>query len=328
MKNYNIVFIEGWPAAGKTALWSLLDGHNSFFVDPLHTYILYSLHGLFSEKGEKRKLTIREVRAALSKTEYYKIEQYSKAKTFPISFDSKTQIYKEYIFDWIMFDQNFINDVTSKEINAKDFSNFYIYWYLKSYKNGIYLDKTETFITMTNYFEYNKAVKLNKIINCQFIKVTRSPEEIIYSRSSRKPRSEDGKETKHFAPVFFDLMNEGEYEKICHFNDFYKKLEDKKFFINVNLYDIVYRKEKTLLKLCKFLNIEFSEKLIIETRDGVKLSSKHFLTKSINDIPSFSFFKKTLILLHKFFYNIFRKPFNILSLKSVLIYFGLKYLKK
>jgi hypothetical protein len=227
-----------------------------------------------------------------------------------------------------MFDQNFINEVTSKEINAKEFSNVFIFWYLKSYKNGIYLKNTKTFITMTNYFEHNKVVKLNKIINCQIIKISRSPEEIIYSRSSRKPRLEDGRETRDFAPDFFNLMNEGEYEKICHFNNFYDNLEDDKFFINISLNDIVYRKKESLLKLCKFLNIEFSEKLIIETRDGVKLSSKHFLTKSINDIPSFSFFKKTLILLHKFFYNIFRKPFNILSLKSVLIYYGLKYFKK
>jgi hypothetical protein len=326
--NYNIVFIEGWPAAGKTSLWSLLDGYDSFFVDPLHTYVLYSINSIFKYKDQKIALTIREARSALCQTEYYKIEQYSKSKTFPISFDSKTQLDKDYIFDWKLFDHNFINAITSKKINAKEFSNIFIYWYLKSYCNGTYLDKTQTFITMTNYWEYNNSAKLNKLIACKYIIISRSPKEIIYSRSSRRPRPQDGKETHHFAPDFYDLISSGEYEKISHFNDHYKSLSKNKSFISISLNNLVYNKKEILLYLCKFLEIKFSEILMKETRDGEELSKKYFLTKSINDIPAFNLYQNILIFLHKILYKVFKKPLNILSVKSLLIYFGLRFLKK
>jgi hypothetical protein len=65
-----------------------------------------------------------------------------------------------------------------------------------------------------------------------------------------------------------------------------------------------------------------------ETRDGEELSKKYFLTKSINDIPAFNLYQNILIFLHKILYKVFKKPLNILSVKSILIYFGLRFLKK
>jgi hypothetical protein len=325
---YNLAFIEGWPASGKTALWACLDCREEIFVEPLHVYALNSMFALDFSSNKTRKLTIREVRKALSQTEYYKTEQYSYEGSFPISFGAGMTENATFKFDWKRFDSEFINSVTSKAISAEEYIEAYIDCYLDSYHSGHFKGRVKTFVTMTNYYDYKSLFRLRNIIDFKLIYVQRSYRDIIWSRTARKARPQDGKESHHFAPKFDYLMSLSEVQNIFAFDKFNR--DKSNVYLTIELSELLKQTELSLKKVVSYLGIEWRQEFLLETRDGSLISSRYKLTSHSNDVPSFSFWQRCSLGVHYFLAKYFKFKFNPFSLKAIIIFSGTtirKYLK-
>lgn len=319
---YNIVLLEGWPAAGKASVWSLLDGVETVFVEPLHVYVLYALEKLNFQVGVPCQFTVREIRQALGVTEYYKTEQYSYAGSFPLSFGSGMQENLSFQFNWRVFDERFITSVTERPIYAHEFFEYYIDAYLQSYLDGYYYGKISTFVTMTNYFKYNLLDSFRDHIPIKVVQVQRDFRNVIASRSSRKPRKEDGNNIRDFAPSFEDLIRRGEVESILSFDRFFR-VEFNDVFV-VNLEELIKTKPEIMKRLATYLEIEYSDIFLTETRDNRAISDRYSLTEKINDNPRYRFYQRFQLKVHEVLWRIHHAPLNVLSLRSILFYFALR----
>lgn len=319
---YNLAFIEGWPASGKTALWACLDCIEGVFVEPLHVFALNSLITLDFSASQKRKLTVREVRKALSQTEYFKTEQYSYDECFPISFGAEMSEVATFKFNWKKFDTEFIKAVTSKAINAEEYVEAYIDCYLDSYQNGRFKGIVHTFVTMTNYYDYKSLFELRTVIDFKLIQIQRSFKEIIWSRIVRKPRPQDGKESHHFAPNFEYLMSLSEVQNIFIFDDFYRRRSN--IYLTISLNDLIDKTEFSMRKVASYLQIDWRTDFLQETRDGKLISYRYKLTSHSNDIPKFSVRQRLLLHIHYTLVKYFKLKYNPFSLKSIIIFYGTK----
>lgn len=319
----NLINIEGWPAAGKTTLWGLLDGTSDIFVDPLHNYTHYA--GLNSFDN----LTIREYRKFLSNTEFYKIEQYSISRNFPISYGAGKNRDCSFDFDFDKFNNNLRNIVTQKDgIDGLDFVKNFMQLYLTSYnlkKHSSY----RYFATMSNYFDYKKYTNSKLFKASKTIVVTREPIDIIASRINRKPREVDGNETSSFAPNFIPLLFSSEIEEINSFNNHYKKLSrsNPKNVMVISLDDLIYNKKKSMLLICEFLNISFDKLFLKATRDSIDIEDDSYnLTNKINDNYQniLSLDKIILIRVIELIWKVHKQPISIFNPFSILRFLYLK----
>jgi len=319
---YKVVFLEGWPASGKTALWACLDGAKEVFVEPLHVYVFNSLFSLGFSGKQRRKLTVREVRKALALTEYYKTEQYSYDASFPISFGANMTEYANFDFDWKKFDSEFIHSVTSHAISAEEYVEAYITCYLDSYLEGRYVGKVKTFVTMTNYFDYRRLDELIGIMDFKLVQVQRTYSEIIWSRIARKPREQDGAESQHFAPTYSQLMRSSEVQSIVSFDKFYRNRA--KLYKTILLTDLIEHTELTMRKVISYLELDWGDQFLLETRDGMLISNKYRLTTHSNDVPKFRMWEKISLKFHYLIAKVFNLKFNPFSIYAMLVYFGMK----
>lgn len=328
-----IVILEGWPASGKTALWALLDGSQEIFVEPLHTFWFEIIFDLFSNENEARLITVRELRYALSRTEYYKIEQYANTGKFPISFAAGKQKDHKFEFNFYKFDQELSNAVCDGNLKtAKDLVDIFATLFLQNYGAACTNQEYTCIVSMSNYFMYKKNAIHNFPTIFKVIVVGRPPVEIYASRLARKPREEDGAKISDFAPNRKKLASEAELEECFVFHEYWFKLS-KKFpqcVFYCSLTEILSEKQTNIKKIMGFLNTTYSATNFYGTRDGKKIEDTNYsLTKKINDNSKdllsitdriYTTFRMTLVKLH-------RQPVNIFNVKSIIRFFYLR-LKK
>jgi hypothetical protein len=324
-----VLILEGWPAAGKTALWALLDGHPEIFVEPLHTYFYQIIFELFQDQNERRRVTIREFRKAASATEYYKIEQISAAGYYEMT--AAHNLRKKFIFefDFNSFDEKNIeyilkhgNDTSAEEMLAHMTEQF-----CKCYGlNNI----PKYFVAMSDYYAYkrNNILKFDRLF--KVLTVIRDPIEIYASRISRTARLEDGKETNNFAPDIKKLAREAEIEEICAFNIYYETLQrlrsDLYFYINLD--NLLTDKRNSIRSISEFLSVEVNDIMLKGTRDGCEFETVDFaLTQKVNDEAKalLSPYLLRSVQVRRLIFSFHRKPFNIFNLSSILRYFYLRY---
>lgn len=321
----NFIQIDGWAAAGKGALWSLLDGHKDIFVNPIHDFTHCALF---------QEITHNNFRKLLTETEYYKLEKLSKIGFDPIDFGAKKTIKNNFNFDFYKFDK-IMAEILSDPVEKKDiniFLNLYMQTFIGSYKNKTYcVDDLKYFASMGNYYHW-ESYKDSELMKCiRTIFVLRAPEGIIAARINREKRAIDSKDSHQFAPSFKQLMSVGDVEAICAYNELICFME-KQFPENVmvlDFEDLVINTDATMRRVAKFLSIEFDPVLCIATRDGQPISSgdTSFVGK-VNDDPDIilSFWQKNFIKLHCYLYKIHKLPVNFLSLNSIgrWLYFRLR----
>jgi len=318
-----LINIEGWPAAGKTALWGMLDGSESIFVDPIHNYTHYA--GL----ADFKSLTVREFRKLVSTTEYFKLEQYSISKSFPISYGADKNRDWGYNFDFRHFDERFRNRCTATDnMNGSFFVRNFILEYIAAYQTN--KPKPKYFATMSNYFEYKKFCRSEIFHNSKTIVVSRSAIDIIASRVGRKPRTVDGDKSSVFAPSFFSLLFSSEIEEINSFNRFYLKLQNMypANVIVITIEELIYEKAKTMNKVCDFLDIDYNEIFLHASRDGECIEDEMYsLTKKINDNHASILSKAQIyvIKLLELIWRTHRQPVSLFNPLSILRYLYLKF---
>lgn len=324
-----VVILEGWPAAGKTALWALLDGHPKIFVEPLHTYFFQIIFELFQDQDERRSITIREFRKAASCTEYYKLEQISEVGFYEMTAAHNLTRRFDFVFDFKSFDASNIDFIKKfgRNTNAEELLTHLVTQFCKCYG----LNKNPTyFVSMSDYYAYkkNNILKFHRLF--KIIAVTRDPLEIYASRISRKARPEDGKETMHFAPDIKKLARESEIEEIGAFNHFYESLQKLRpeLIFCTSLDQLLMNKQDSMKSICKFLSIKVDNILFKGTRNGDKFETTNFaLTQKVNDNARTLLPSRILrsIQTRYFIFKFHGKPFNIFNFRSILRYGYLRY---
>ena len=328
-----VVILEGWPASGKTSLWALLDGSDEIFVEPLHTFWYEIIFDLFADENDFRPITVRELRCALSKTEYYKTEQYANAGKFPISFAADKQKDHEFEFNFYKFDQELIEAVCDGSAkSAKDLVEIFTTLYLQNYGASCANHKYKYIVSMSNYFMYKKnAIDKYKSI-FKVIAVARPPIEIYASRISRTPRVEDGNKTSDFAPNRKKLAIEAELEECFVFYEYWRELANRspQHVLSCSLNEVLSNKYKAMNKIMDFLNLTCSEINYYGTRDGEEIEDAVYsLTKSTNDDSNYllSHKDKTHALVRMTLVKLHKQPVNILNMKSIIRFLYLRMKK-
>ena len=328
-----VVILEGWPASGKTALWALLDGSKEIFVEPLHTFWFEIIFHLFSNEDEAKLITERDLRHALSLTEYYKIEQYANTGKFPISFAAGKQKEHKFEFNFYKFDQELSNAVCDNSLKtAKDLVDIFTTLYLQNYGDPCTNRKIKYIVSMSNYFMYKKNTIHDFKNILKVIVVARPPIEIYASRLARKPRLEDGAEPNDFAPNRKKLAIEAELEDCFVFHKYWIKLSKKfpQYVFYCSLTELLSKKQTTIKNIMGFLNLPYSDINFYGTRDGEEIEDYNYsLTQKINDNSTdllssndriHAIVRMTLVKFHS-------QPVNILNIKSIIRFFYLR-LKK
>ncbi len=323
--------IEGWAAAGKAVLWSLLDGHKDIFVNPIHDY---SHCAIFY--GD---LNINSLRENLLKTQYYKIERLSKIGYDPIDFGNNATLESKFDFDFYNFDKAISSSIgLNNSLQGKDFLDVYTKKFIENYKTKKYDHRDiKYFASMGNYYEYQKYITSDFFKYTKTIFIQRSVEGIFTGRLKRKPRSIDNVLSKQFAPGWSDLMGVGDVESILHYDCTVLRLKVL-FPSNVMVIDfdeIVLNPEKVMKSVSQFLEIPFIGILTTPTRDGLYLEKDGIsFTGNINDNPELFLtpIMKVSIKLHKLLFMIHGLPINFLHIKSIVRYLyqrikGIKYFK-
>ena len=115
-------------------------------------------------------------------------------------------------------------------------------------------------------------------------------------------------------------------ESILSFDRFFR-IEFNDVFV-VNLEELIKTKLEIMKRLAAYLEIEFNDIFLTETRDNRAISHRYSLTEKINDIPRFRFYQRLQLRVHEVLWRIHHAPLNVLSLRSILFYFALRFKDK
>lgn len=323
-----LLIIEGWPASGKATLWSMLDGHEKIYVEPLHSYFYEVIFELFDDEHDNRKVDIRTLRKCLAGTEYYKYELYASLGSYEMTAGKDAKLTFKFDFNFRKFDRLLSNAISANvaPLTANSLLNLMLTCYFNC------LDRNTTpsyFASMSNYFNYrsNNYKKFPSIV--KVIQVQRDAAEIYASRLGRTGRPIDAEKNLNFAPTRLKMAKEAEIEEILAFDKFHLRQSQlsPEQYLQVSLTNLIYQKDKALHDICSFLKITFHDILKDGSRDGVRFESESFqLTKRMNDklASTLTTRARLELFLRASIFGIHRKPVNILNLYSVIRFLYLK----
>lgn len=324
-----LLIIEGWPASGKATLWSMLDGHEHIYVEPLHSYFYEVIFKLFDDEHHERTIDIRTLRKCLADTEYYKYELYSFLGYYEMTAGKNNKLAFKFDFDFHKFDffisQKISNNVAP--LKASDLLNLM----LTCYFDCLNIKKTaKYFVSMSNYFNYttNKYNKFPSIV--KVIQVQRDASEVYASRLARRGRIIDGDKDLDFAPTRSKMAKEAEIEEIITFDNYYRTRIKSypKQYLQISLNDLINKKDDTLQNICSFLDIKFSSILRDGSRDGIRFETEVFqLTKKVNDniASNLTIYAKIELYMRRSIYQLHGMPLNIFNFYSIIRFIYLKY---
>lgn len=284
--------IDGWRGAGKSALWTLLDGHKSIFCSPVHDT---SFEAFVTESDNSEWISNRDllqVRRFLNKTGYYKFEVFSHAKVFYLDFNAEgDRLALPFDFDFYTFDKLFFSNLIKQEKWNIEWIVDTLYKSLESVyrKQSINIDNdvTKYYVTMGGIkdWRYNSFHQVLPHAKC--IQVRRDVGGIISTISNRSSNPLDKSSKSGYSKSFNQRIKEHEIENILCYYDTYDRLVDK--FPNtykvVDFKNLVENTNKTMKQIAKFLDIEFDSTLTKATRDGKELicNGKKYVGKVYDD---------------------------------------------
>ncbi|NOI68714.1 sulfotransferase [Vibrio sp. 99-8-1] len=320
-----IVNIDGWFGGGKSVIWALLDDHSKIFVDPVHNYsfvpfLTDSFHSEWMSSKNTSKLRI-----LLSRSEYYKYEKMMYDGVLPVHFKADHTFNLDYKIDFYKLDQNYFSTLMNLPNWSYDsilgtlYDNVETEWSGSSCHKPIKvtMGKADAYLDYWNIPE--------RFSNMKTIFVKRDIYNIIATRSNRVARPNDLSQDKVFNCDFRVLVNNGEVEKICHCFETYNHLENQfpdKFLV-INFEDLITETRETMKRVCVFLDIDFEEVLLKPTRDGDILEDKgisFISSEHDNAYELLTYKERNLVKRHINQFRFHRRPMNIMSVKSLLLY--------
>jgi len=319
-----LIQIDGWFAGGKSVLWSLLDGHSDVFVCPVHEY---SFAGFLNQSNEDEWITKKHtttLRRILSRTEFYKFEKLYWDKVLPISLSSDVSIDIPYDVNFYEYDEQLFRALDAcKEWSIETIVNKIYQVYYEIYtRNNVHPKYYAMMSHPTSYMLYEQIPTL--LPGMKSILVKRGVKNIIASRMNRNERPKDLNEAKAFRVPFDILMKRNDVEQILDFYNTYELLQDKypDNFLVVSFDELITNTKNTMSGVSKFLGVGYEEILALPTRDGKELRSGDvsFIGTENDDYRNLLGEDEIAVIESRIRrYNIFKKPYNVFSLKDQMI---------
>ena len=297
MKDYKILFITGHRKSGTSMLNNLFDGHDDFLVYPNDISIFYGYYPNFI--GKKFSFMIKKKRLlnVISKS----LKNVSNNKNFD----------KNLFIKSIEKSINKKNIDKIKEIFKLIIKNFVQFSTKKNFK---YIVIKETSMGMLLQ-EINKWFKKIK-----FIQIIRDPRDNYSSLNSgfEKYYKKNGESKKI---LLSSMINRASLDfKFIKIN---KDLLGSKKFYYCKFEDIVTKPKNQLQKICKYLNINFSNKLLYPSVLGSKTKGNNFENKKLFKISKINVnnwktrISKIEIEILEFYFQDIIKDFDYKKIKKI-----------
>jgi hypothetical protein len=321
-----LLHIDGWYAGGKTVLWSLLDGHQEVFVCPVHDY---SFAPFFKHANNEEWVQIKYptiLRKILAKSEYYKFEKIYRDGVLPVFFSADVHMDLPYQTDFYRFDKRFFDKLD--ELEVWDIESIIETLYAAFYAEHTGTSTSEHpkyFASMSYPSIYQEYKNIPEVFpHMKNILVKRGLKNIIATRTNRKERPRDLNKAQAFNTPLAKIFRDNEIEKILHFFDTYEELQQKypEQFLVVEFEDLVKDTDVSMKKVADFLGIEFEDILTVPTRDGIELKYEglSFIGEENDDYRKLlTDAEIKLIERREKLYRIFKRPYNVLSIKQNLV---------
>lgn len=271
-----LIQVDGWFGSGKSVLWMLLDGHPDVFCSPIHDF---SYSAFLSQSDAHEWVTTRHteiLRKALARTQYYKFEKAYWDGFQSFEFSTTEVLRLPYTCNYYRFDEAFFTALMKRERWTICEITDLLYGSVYREVHGLPQDSAlpRFFAAMSHAHlieEYSNFPVL--FPGSKSIQVRRSVENIVATRSNRKPKPEDFKTKNFFSGDFETRIAEGEVEKILAYYDRYDALMKQypDVFTTVEFDDLVMRTEPTMRRMAEFLDIPFHPELLRATYCGTEI---------------------------------------------------------
>lgn len=267
--------IDGWFAGGKSALWSLLDGHEDIFVNPVHDYSYALFLDKLNDDEWINKKHCTALRKILNQSEYYKFEKLYNEKKYQIHFSIDKIMDVDYYVDFYEFDKLFFSKLNDmKEWNIELIIHTLYQTYFEIYNKGNKNKYPKYYASMSHpgLFRYYENIPLI-MPNMKSIVVKRDIMNIIATRMNRKERANDLNKFQAFSTPLKKIIDTKEINKILNYFEIHEELQRKypSQFLVVDFKKLITETEKSMKDIAKFLDIEYDSVLSIPTRDAILL---------------------------------------------------------
>lgn len=259
-----LVVLDGLPASGKSVLLSLLDGHDSLFVNPFHDGIISEVYS----NTEAEQLILRKSRKNVDKilenTGYYRLKEMSKLGRIPIPVSSKNSEWKNVALnlDFNTVNQKLYCDVLKGEIKSRlDFVNSHL-----SVLNKELDEKSRKacfYVTMATPKLYAKEL-LSDTASTKIIHVRRDIDGIAYSISRRGAAPGRSSADNDKFSLKKTLINAWHWASYYRYIDNLKKEYPERILI-VNFNEMFSNTSGFMENICDFIGVEFSHKMVKES---------------------------------------------------------------
>lgn len=274
----DLIKIDGWRGAGKSVLWTLLDGHDGVFCSPFHDGFF---EPFMTENKDAEWLKFRDprtLRRFINSTNYYLLELHSWNKFINLDFTSKEKrLSIPFEFNFYDFDRDFFCALRECEDWTIERIIRTFYATLKEHcrtggTGGLENTKYVAAMGSPISWEHNNfSVNLPR---AKCIQVRRDPYGILATISNRRPLDCDFRSRVGYHDDFRTRMKRSEVEKILNFYEHYDRLVEKypRRFLILNFKEIVTETQAVMKKVARFLNIDFREILTKCTFRGEELT--------------------------------------------------------
>lgn len=283
----DILYITGNPASGKSVLGYLLDGHRCTAVTHCHDNFLSifrdiecideltrseTLSDIMKSDGDEKipnGIDIKELRANLPPG-YYNLQRISEGthSEHPSSRDEPIKYGRD--FDFYQYERELFSDIARGENVTSEYLLKSIFHHLFRLNPEIrYNKKNEYFIGRGGSTPANWEYLLSEFEYSRILYIYRDPREIIASRK----KYDTDKQIKRGRLHDLDYVNQAA-------RTFEKKYDRYKL---IDFEDIILDTEKTMNKVCEFLDIENSNIIYEPTLGGENINSTVPILGQIND---------------------------------------------
>ena len=258
----NPIFICGHRKSGTTMLASLFDNHDDLLVYPSDSMFFYKVFPacLNLKKKDNIKLVLEN---CIKDTLNYEIKN----------------IGKKSLFDVDKISKEFLNEMSKRDNSPKSLLLSLINAYSKSCKKK----RWKMWVEKTTSSEFYATEIVNWFPNAKFIHLVRDPRDNFASlKSGWEERYKNQEEDiKGLLQSLIDRGGMG--MRVALYNQ--SVLGEKKYKI-IKFEDLTTKTDKTIKKLTSFLNIKFSESLLIPTMNGFLWKGNNFQGISFNKVSS------------------------------------------
>ena len=258
----NPIFICGHRKSGTTMLASLFDNHDDLLVYPSDSMFFYKVFPacLNLKKKDNIKLVLEN---CIKDTLNYEIKN----------------IGKKSLFDVDKISKEFLNEMSKRDNSPKSLLLSLINAYSKSCKKK----RWKMWVEKTTSSEFYATEIVNWFPNAKFIHLVRDPRDNFASlKSGWEERYKNQEEDiKGLLQSLIDRGGMG--MRVALYNQ--SVLGEKKYKI-IKFEDLTTKTDKIIKKLTSFLNIKFSESLLIPTMNGFLWKGNNFQGISFNKVSS------------------------------------------